>query len=122
MLIDITKLVEASIAAAELPRYAWPGGYPILYYDNEGNEYCADCIVGADIRDADSDSSEEEVVLIVEYGINWEDCSLYCTNCSKKIDCAYPTTEEEAERLADLGCYPDYPDYPDDTDYITDIE
>jgi hypothetical protein len=27
----------------ELPAYAWPGGYPIWYYDNQSNPTCAEC-------------------------------------------------------------------------------
>jgi len=63
----------------KLPSFAWPGGYPIFYIDRDGTAICPRCanhkrwydkrIIGADI--------------------NYEDDSLYCENCNKRIESAY---------------------------------
>jgi hypothetical protein len=74
------------LAANEpLPKYAWPGGYPIYYVDGEDNVLCASCANG------DTDASQAAV----EYGINWEDGELICDDCGNAIECAYPSDGEE---------------------------
>lgn len=62
----------------KFPSWAWPGGYPLYYVDNENNILCPDCAnkdgMSTDVNDAD---------------VNWEDASLYCDDCSKRIESAY---------------------------------
>ena len=87
-------------------KYAWPGGYPVYYIAREGyrndetgqlefSQYdrtefvcCADCAAGKSRRD----------IILVASEVNWEDSSLYCDNCSERIESAY--AEDEAERSA----------------------
>ena len=62
----------------QLPVYAWPGGYPIYYMAAEdSNVWCPAC---ANVADPS---------VIAAAGINWEDASLYCDQCSKRIESAY---------------------------------
>jgi hypothetical protein len=63
----------------ELPTYAWPGGYPIFYIDDESNVLCPDC----------ANSNDEYSEPIIDYGINWENETLGCDHCSAHIPSAY---------------------------------
>jgi hypothetical protein len=62
-----------------LPKYAWPGGYPIFYADSEGNALCPDC----------ANENDEFSAELVAYDINWEDPALYCDHCGERIESAY---------------------------------
>jgi len=66
----------------KLPAYVWPGGYPIYYLDNENNVLCPIC--------ANKEGMSTEPIA---FDVNWEDVSLYCDDCSKRIESAY--AEEE---------------------------
>ena len=63
----------------ELPKYAWPGGYPIFYIDRENNVLCVDCA-----KKNDEYSSE-----LVAHDINYEDGELCCMHCGNKIESAF---------------------------------
>jgi len=60
-----------------LPAYCWPGGYPLFYMDSQNNCLCEKC--------ANKDGYSAEVVA---YDVNWDD-SLYCDDCSRRIESAY---------------------------------
>ena len=60
--------------------YAWPGGYPILYYDNEGHELCADCAASLDYAVRDYDVMDGDP--IIDYG---RDDAIRCDNCGNVI-------------------------------------
>lgn len=62
----------------KLPTYAWPGGYPLFYLDDEGNTLCAAC--------ATKDDMESKPIA---YDTNWEDASLFCDDCYQRIESAY---------------------------------
>lgn len=64
--------------SGEYDKYAWPGGYPI-YYLSKYTVQCVDC--------ANKDTDEDDP--IIEHDINWEDPSLYCDICGKRIESAY---------------------------------
>lgn len=72
----------------QLIKYAWPGGYPVFYLDGENSVLCHDCAVKSD--------SEDEIPQFkpVASDINYEDASLYCDQCSQRIESAY--AEDEA--------------------------
>jgi hypothetical protein len=69
----------------QLVKYAWPGGYPVLYVTELSNVLCPDCAN----RDTDSD-------VPVAADINWEDPSLYCDDCSERIESAYAEDEVQS--------------------------
>ena len=73
----IQKLADEN--KGELPSFAWPGGYPIFYLDNENNVLCPEC----------ANKHDEYNGEIIAHDINWEDKNLYCDDCSKRIDSAY---------------------------------
>lgn len=83
MLGNITP--ELYDAHGKLPAYTWPGGYPLLYLDEESNVLCPYC---ANSQDTELDPPVEAVA------INYEDPFLFCDECSARIESAY--AEEEA--------------------------
>jgi hypothetical protein len=78
---DLPKNNDGSLSA-----YAWPGGYPIFYLDNQNSVLCARC--------AQKNYSEPEpVFFIVAADANYENDSLYCDECSDRIECAYGSND-----------------------------
>lgn len=63
----------------ELPKYAWPGGYPMFYLDADNNVLCPDCAT----------KNNEFDKPIVTFGTNDEDPDLYCDHCGERIESAY---------------------------------
>jgi len=69
----------------DAPAHAWPGGYPIAYYCEDGETVCADCInMEAGFREIDCPDWNVSGALI-----NWEDDSIYCAHCNAGIPAAY---------------------------------
>ena len=62
--------------------YAWPGGYPILYHDNEGNELCSDCAASLDHSTVVCDYDVMDGDPIIDYG---RDGAIRCDNCGTVI-------------------------------------
>ena len=55
--------------------YAWPGGYPVFYLTRD-SVLCPTC----------ANETPEDVI---SGDANWEDSSLYCDECSQRIESAY---------------------------------
>ena len=68
-------------------KYAWPGGYPIFYLCADGGVLCADC-VDENRELIDGADEHDRQWLIVAQEINYEDNSLFCDNCSNRIESA----------------------------------
>lgn len=66
-----------------LPAYAWPGGYPIYYRDNDGLILCPQCANNIDKNTSGC------WVKVVYFAINYENEDLYCQECAAEIECAY---------------------------------
>lgn len=64
------------LSNGELPAYAWPGGYPMLYVTRDGLAVCPTC--------ANRDSSD-----LLGYDVNWEDADAQCDDCNAAIPSAY---------------------------------
>ena len=80
--------------------YCSVGGYP-QFIVWQGEAFCVDC-VNENIRsDIDSDNHEDDCEWLdnqeLSPAINWEDPSLYCTQCSERIESAYADEEESEE-------------------------
>ena len=69
-------------------KYAWPGGYPVFYLCADGGILCPDC-VDAEKELIDAADQSDEQWLVIAQEINYEDGSLYCDNCSNRIESAY---------------------------------
>lgn len=59
--------------------FAFPGGYPVLFMDDAGNTYCADCAKKVFILENTDITSD----------IYYEGDTIYCDNCNKEIESAY---------------------------------
>lgn len=71
----------------KLPAFAFPGGYPIVYFTRDGLMVCPDC---ANIEDT-SDP-------VVSYDIYWEGPTVPCDDCGRDvIESAYGDPDEEAD-------------------------
>jgi hypothetical protein len=62
----------------KLSAYAWPGGYPLFYFDAENNVLCVTC--------ARKDGYGSPIVAC---DVNWEDTELICDDCYQLIESAY---------------------------------
>lgn len=71
-----------------LPKYAWPGMYPLMYLCADSGILCADCANGKNGSDA-SETADDAQWRIVASDINYEDPDLTCDHCRAQIECAY---------------------------------
>jgi hypothetical protein len=82
--------------------YCSIGSYP-LFIVWQGEAYCADCVndnIRSDIHDENhEDDCEWLDNQELTPAINYEDPSLYCVQCSERIESAYaePDSEEDSE-------------------------
>lgn len=67
-----------------LSAFAWPGGYPIFYFDSGDSIMCVACA-----RRSEADAHESDIFKPVGFDINWEDSDLYCDECGERIESAY---------------------------------
>lgn len=59
-----------------LPAVAWPGGDPIVYFDEHGEHYCPSC--------ANKKNSNP-----VGWFVHWEGYPTCCADCNAMIESAY---------------------------------
>lgn len=91
-----THKVPQQVKQAIRDEYAWPGGYPLYLVTSDGAALCVTCgrteykQIAYAIRHRLHDGWRVEAA-----DINWEDPSLYCDHCSKRIESAY--AEDEAQ-------------------------
>jgi len=76
----------------KLPAYAWPGGYPIIYYTEDGGELCPDCANGKNNSEADPTHYDPQWKLIAG-DVYWEGPPIQCAHCNKDIESAYGEVE-----------------------------
>jgi hypothetical protein len=77
--------------------YAWPGGYPLFYLTLDDSTVCPECVT-KNRREVFRSTHENRCIWAIQgVGVNYEDASLYCDECSKRIESAY--AEDEAKKL-----------------------
>ena len=76
----------------EYDSFAWPGGYPLYYLTKDGGVLCPGC--ANNNKELTNDPADPQW-FIIAVDINYEDPSLYCDNCSERVESAY--CEEEGE-------------------------
>jgi hypothetical protein len=81
------KLVDEN---GNLPAYAWPGGYNIVYFDSNEDLLCADCA-----NKSWKDPDELPDFKPVSGSIYWEGPQLFCDQCGIEIESEYGDPEEE---------------------------
>ncbi len=72
-----------------LDSYSFPGCYPLFYLDAENSALCPSCATKA-LADYICPAFRP-----VTAGINYEDTSLYCDQCSKVIESAYGDKDQD---------------------------
>jgi hypothetical protein len=72
----------------KLPAYAWPGGYPIFYLAKDNGVLCPTCA-----NEFNPERDNDEQLEAIAGDVNWEDPTLYCENCNKRIESAYAENE-----------------------------
>jgi hypothetical protein len=78
-----------------LPKYAWPGGYPILYVCADGGVLCADCANGQNGSIASESADAPADWRIEGADIHYEGDAEICDHCGVEIPSAYGPIEEE---------------------------
>lgn len=73
-----------------LPAYAWPGGYPVIYLDREDSTLCATCATKS-LNDPDEVPQFKPVAAAVYY----EGPTIQCDECNTDIASAYGDPEQE---------------------------
>ncbi len=79
-------------ASGLLASYAWPGGYPVFYLMDDSETLCPTC--ANDPKNPVHVGGDADGWRIEAADVNWEDASLFCAHCSKRIESAY--AEDEA--------------------------
>ena len=67
----------------QLPAYAWPGGYPVLYLDNLNDTLCPEC--------ANKTSD------VAECFVHYEGPAEECAECGDLVASAYGDPEADAK-------------------------
>lgn len=69
----------------KLAKFAWPGGYPVVYYFADHGECCPDCANGDNGSEASTDPSTDEQWRIVACDVIEEetDMEIQCAHCSR---------------------------------------
>jgi hypothetical protein len=82
--VNTRKLAELreSMPDGTLPAYAWPGGYPIVYYTEEGLTVCPVCANDPDTSDPVADAD-----------IYYEGPPIVCDDKGEMIESAYGDPE-----------------------------
>ncbi len=71
----------------KLPKFAWPGGYPMFYIADDGEALCPDC--ANDPKNPVHEGGDADGWRLEGYDINYEDAQLFCAHCNKRIESAY---------------------------------
>lgn len=84
----------------KLPAFAWPGGYPIVYYSADMAEFCPACANGENGSRCcdptlDIECPDDDQWRLVAADIYFEGPTIQCAHCNKDIESAYGDPNEE---------------------------
>jgi putative hemolysin len=65
-----------------LPKYCFPGGYELVYATQDGGILCNVCANEPESKNADSSDPQWH---IIGMAVIWEDNSIICDHCGRKI-------------------------------------
>lgn len=75
---------------ADLPAFAWPGGYPLAYYTADGAMLCHACANGKNgSESANPLCQDESQWRLADGDVYWEGPSVPCEHCGATIESAY---------------------------------
>jgi hypothetical protein len=87
------RLLAERALADIAPKFAWPGGYPIVAFMEDGEIMCPECC--AKNRDAILEAERRDSWRIAGADIFWEGPPVNCCNCNREIESAYGDPEAE---------------------------
>lgn len=76
------KLDRFRTRLGKMERWAWPGGYPIVYLTSAMDPICGECAQEVDFQEE-----------ICYQEINWESQGEVCCGCNKELESAYGSPE-----------------------------
>ena len=78
------------------PSFSMVGGYPIYYLTQDNAVLCPACVNGengSEVGNPECDDDPQWTVVAVD--ANWEDPSMTCEHCEKRIESAYADDDSE---------------------------
>ena len=81
----MANLSEIRDSKGNLPAFAWPGGYPVVYIAKDNGILCPKC--------ANDYTPEREQLESVAYFVHYEGPTEQCEHCNALIDSAYGVPE-----------------------------
>lgn len=78
----------------ELPAFAWPGGYPLVYLLADGEILCPDCANGKNGSEAITADADDPGWHVIDCEVCWEGEVGYCAHCNGDIESAYGPVAE----------------------------
>lgn len=90
----VRRALGMEVNRKPLDAFAWPGGYPMFYVFADGGVVCPDCVnenieqIDQAIRGGGNRNSHGGWA-IAAHDVNYEDESLACDHCDKRIESAY---------------------------------
>ena len=95
--VRYARYLESGPGRFGAERYAWPGGYPILYFDRCGDALCADCAGRARFLSAVRDGKAARLTGDIYY----EGPPVDCAECGRTVASAYGDPDEKVDGTAD---------------------
>ena len=77
-----------------LPAFAWPGGYPLLYYTADGGALCPACANGGNRSEASESPDTPAGWRLTGGGVYWEGVGVPCDHCGAMQESAYGGGDE----------------------------
>jgi hypothetical protein len=89
-MMQISSISDFRAAVRNGP-YAWPGGYPVYFVCDDGAALCCACVntERRNILESLAHKQKGDGWHVVGADINYEDSTLYCDQCSERIESAY---------------------------------
>jgi hypothetical protein len=98
MSYDSDRLDRLRDDTGQLPSYAWPGGYPVVYYTACHRAICPACANDCcRTRNKRRDDDPRDGYFLTMYHIHYEGDPIECEECGVEIESAYGNPEEEEE-------------------------
>ncbi len=72
----------------DYPSFAWPGGYPIIYFTADDSVLCPDCANGRNGSEA-APAHDDKSWRLVACDVHWEGESIVCDHCGAAVESAY---------------------------------
>ena len=85
----MAKLDTLRDSKGQLPAFAWPGGYPLIYQTQDGGILCPTCANGGNDSDASTARGTDPQWHVVDGDVYWEGAALQCDHCYAPIESAY---------------------------------